>query len=120
MACAAPDSIYARERSYYLDLLQRQIYELRFNPDSRLQVVSRLGELLNLTPGYIEASNLLQDTCFHQICCTLNPILQNAMVALRADNDPSTGYKVSDELENAVPLMVRDPLAHARAEAGRR
>ncbi|KAJ5794206.1 hypothetical protein N7457_000805 [Penicillium paradoxum] len=118
MILAAPDSVYAKERTYYLNLLECQVNDLRWMPERHLQVIERLVELHNLTQGYITASHLLEDACFHQICCTLQPILSSAILTLRRDSDPVSGYRIADELENAVPLAVRDPLAYSRARAG--
>ncbi|KGO75229.1 hypothetical protein PITC_010820 [Penicillium italicum] len=112
MTIPDPDSIYRRERSYYLDLLQTQVVRLRTDPGRRLHVVEQLRELAQMTPGYIEASLLVGDTLFHQICCTLQPMFMAVIVTLLGDSDPVSGYRVADALEAAVPLEVRDPFNH--------
>ncbi|KAJ5490263.1 hypothetical protein N7453_011088 [Penicillium expansum] len=112
MTIADPDSIYCKERSYYLDLLQVQVVQLRTDPGRHLHVVEQLRELSQLTPGYIEASLLIGDTLFHQICCALQPLFLTAIATLVGDTDPVAGFRVADALEDAVPLEVRDPFKH--------
>lgn len=109
MPLAQPDSIYRRERSYYLDILQSQINRLRTNPARRLQVVDHLKELSQLTPGCIEASLVIRDTVFHRACCNLQPLYLNAIRTLLGDSDPALGYQVADMLEAAVPAEIRNP-----------
>ncbi|CAG8886233.1 unnamed protein product [Penicillium egyptiacum] len=109
MTKPAADSIYVRERAYFLDLLVTQIVKLRSDPGNRLFVVQGLRELSRLTPGCIEASRVVGDTLFHQICCTLQPLFQPAVATLLADIDEFDGYRVSDALEGAVPPEARDP-----------
>ncbi|KAJ5589203.1 hypothetical protein N7537_011881 [Penicillium hordei] len=112
MAITAPDSIYRKERSYYLDLLESQIVQLRTDPGRRLHVVEQLRELSQLTPGSIEASLVVGDTLFHQICCDLEPLFLAGVVSLLGDTDPVTEYQVADILEAAVPAEVQDPFNH--------
>ncbi|EKV12714.1 hypothetical protein Pdw03_1555 [Penicillium digitatum] len=112
MAILARDSVYWRERTYYLDLLQTQVVQLRSVPDCRLHVVDRLRELAQMTPGYIEASLLVGDTIFHRICCALQPLLPTAIATVSRDFDPVSGYRVADVLEGTVLLEIRDPFNH--------
>lgn len=109
MPLVQPDSIYRRERSYYLDILQSQINRLRTNPGRRLQVVDHLKELSQLTAGCIEASLVIRDTVFHRACCNLQPLYLNAIRTLLGDSDPALGYQVADMLEAAVPAEIRNP-----------
>ncbi|OQD63081.1 hypothetical protein PENPOL_c010G00167 [Penicillium polonicum] len=109
MAITAPDSIYRKERSYYLNLLQAQVVQLRTLPGCRLHVATQLRELSRLTPGYIEASLVIGDTVFHRTCCNLQPLFLHAICSLAGDSDPVTGYQIADMLEAAVPAEVRNP-----------
>ncbi|KAJ5517161.1 hypothetical protein N7527_008721 [Penicillium freii] len=110
MAITAPDSIYRKERSYYLDLLQTQVMRLRTDPRRHFDVADQLRELSRLTPGYIQASLVVGDTVFHRVCCNLQPLFLNAICSLvREHFDPVTGYQIADMLEAAVPAEVRNP-----------
>ncbi|KAJ5951156.1 uncharacterized protein N7479_009569 [Penicillium vulpinum] len=109
MTCPAFDSIYNRERGYFLDLLQRQVLELQACPDHRPRVIEAIRELASMVPRYLGASQVLGDTRFFHICCALQPILYSALVTLCEDNDPIKGLMVAGLLESAVPWEVRDP-----------
>ncbi|KAJ6142965.1 hypothetical protein N7471_002418 [Penicillium samsonianum] len=109
MTIPARDSMYGRERKDYLDLLQSQVMKLRADPSLRLHVVERLRDLHRMTPGCLEGSQVVSDTLFHQICCTLQPLYRIAIATLIGDSDPASVYRVADMLEGAVPWEVRDP-----------
>ncbi|CAI7610433.1 unnamed protein product [Penicillium glandicola] len=98
MTRAAPDSVYARDRTYFLNLLQRQVMDLRSGPSLRPLVIERLRELSQMIPGCIEASHI--------------PIFHIVIAILCQDDDPIRGYIVADQLERAIPVEIRDPTGH--------
>ncbi|KAJ5958724.1 uncharacterized protein N7479_005874 [Penicillium vulpinum] len=95
-------SAYAKDRSYFLLLLQVQIGELRSNPDSRAQVVTRLRELFRMVPRCLENAHLLGDTLFYESCCTFQTACHSAIPILRKDEDPISAYMAADQLERSV------------------
>ncbi|KAJ9483670.1 hypothetical protein VN97_g9727 [Penicillium thymicola] len=109
MAIAAPDSLYRMERSYYLDLLQAQVVQLRADPRRRFLVIDQLKELSQKTPSSIEAALIVGDALFHRLCCTLQPLFRDAIFSLLRDSDPVVGYQVADMIEAAVPAEIRNP-----------
>ncbi|KAJ6190395.1 hypothetical protein N7519_000416 [Penicillium mononematosum] len=111
MTIPARDSVYVTDRTHFLLVLETQILKLRANPANRLFVVEGLRELARLTPGCLEASRVVGDLVFHQICCTLQHLWQPAIATLLADADEFDGYRVADRLEGALPLEARDPFS---------
>ncbi|KAJ5827427.1 hypothetical protein N7447_004190 [Penicillium robsamsonii] len=108
---AAVDSVYSADRHYYMQLLERQVMELRAHPDLRTRVLDGLRELSLLTPGCIEAALVTGDAVFHQLCSTIKPYILAAIATLSEDNaDPASGLMVADQLEKVVPWDIRDPL----------
>ncbi|KAI3198415.1 hypothetical protein CBS147311_6441 [Penicillium roqueforti] len=112
MDIPAPDSIYCKDRSYFLDLLHAQIMQLRSKPGLRFQVAEKLRELSLMTPGCIEASDIVGDTVFHRTCCALQPIFYTAIATLLGNISPVCVLRVADELEAAVPLEIQNPWSH--------
>ena len=86
--------------------------QLRSKPDLRFQVVEKLRELSLMTPGCIEASDIVGDTLFNRICCTLQPIFYTAIATLLGNISTVCVLIVADELEAAVPWEVRNPWSH--------
>ena len=109
MTIPARDSVYVGERTHFLRVLETQIVKLRVNPGNRLFVVQGLRELARLTSGCLEASRVVGDLVFHQMCCTLQQLWQPSIATLLANADEFDGYRVADALEGAVPPEVRDP-----------
>ncbi|KAJ5158926.1 uncharacterized protein N7500_008577 [Penicillium coprophilum] len=106
---AARDSLHARDRAYFLRLVQIVVQSLRIAPERRLELVERIRELVLMAPSRIESSLIVGDTVFYQICTTLQPLFLLAIDSLLEHEDPTIGYRVADELEAAVPLEVRLP-----------
>ncbi|KAJ5459222.1 hypothetical protein N7530_011166 [Penicillium desertorum] len=111
MTIPARDSVYVTDRTHFLRVLETQIAKLRANPGNRLFVVQGLRELARLTPGCLEASRVVGDLVFHQMCCILQHLWQPAIATLLADADEFDVYRVADGLEGALPLEVRDPFS---------
>jgi hypothetical protein len=117
MANTPDDSIYAKERTYFLNNLECQVYALKRHPDSLPRVLESLVELRTMTHGCIGMAVLLQDHCFANICLNLQTILQTGIALLREDGSAVTRGNVAEQIENAVPLSIRDPIAWGRVQA---
>ena len=99
MIIPARDSVYVMDRNHFLRLLETLIDKLRANPDNRLFVVEGLRELAQLTPGCLEASRVVGDLVFHQMCSILQDIWQPAIVTLLANAHEFDGYRVADAMD---------------------
>lgn len=113
-------SIYVKQRTYFLNNLEYQVFDLRFRPETLPRIIAALGELHAMTDICIEMAALGQDHCFEKICQDLKPILHAAVLALRRDGSVEARLHFASQLEEAVPLSIRDPLAYARAQAMQR
>lgn len=120
MANVPGTSIYGQQRTYFLNNLEYQVYDLRFRPETLPRIISALGELHAMTDISIEMAALCEDHCFEKICQDLKPILHAAILALRRDGSVEARLHFASQLEEVVPLSIRDPLAYARAQAVQR
>ncbi|KAJ5860498.1 uncharacterized protein N7529_007808 [Penicillium soppii] len=119
MANTPYDSIYGRERTYFLNNLECQVYDMKIHSNTLPRVLDSLGELHTMTNGCIEMAALLEDHCFEKICRDLQPILAQGIAVLREDGGAVTRAIVADHIEGVVPLSVRDPIAWGRMRAAK-
>lgn len=112
--------MYVQQRTYYLNNLEYQVNDLRFRPETLPRIILALGELYTMSDISIEMAALCEDHCFEKICQDLKPVLQAAIFALRRDGSVEARLHFASQLEEVVPLSIRDPLAYARAQAVQR
>ncbi|KXG45610.1 uncharacterized protein PGRI_033770 [Penicillium griseofulvum] len=111
MSGVAFDSLYARDRAYYLDLVRRQILELVAVQPDIPTIVEGLRELSAMTPGITETASFLGDWLFHGTVVALEPIIHRAIDSPTSECiDITLRCAISQRLLAAVcEEMRRDP-----------
>ncbi|KAJ5185679.1 hypothetical protein N7491_006450 [Penicillium cf. griseofulvum] len=111
MSGVAFDSLYSRDRFYYLDLVRRQVLELLARQPDITTIIEGLRELSKMTPGLTESAIFLDDWLFHGTLCALLPVIHSAIASLTGECvDIVVTSAISQRLLEAVPVEIRrDP-----------
>lgn len=109
-------ALYAYERQNLLEKLGDQVYCLKFHPKDNIQTLTALGKIQPLIAKCLQMAVTAEDTEFEKVCRDLEPVVIDGIESVRKDESPKNQLEFARQIQGAVPLALRDPTAHARAQ----